>query len=357
LWLISGASIVLSVAGCATKQAHRPPARAALAQPTTFPATSCSDVWTGPRTGGVWTSARYWSMGVVPGATDMACVPAKVTIRVTHGRLQVGSLIDAGTLLATGGSLAIVEQGVVAEFATVTVRHGASVRFAGRIEGGTLNMAGDVSIGEPRLIIGGVARARAFVPCIPNYTPKNEVQECMRRSPRYGHPMMGSGRTSGALTDPAITPMAHKLAPLGAAASPTSGFWPTFSARPCAPPVTTGLPGPPGHDHMDVRLVWRQFATEVNAIECHPERDTVQARKQLLGAMTAQACLFFDQHPPATLATLATACRTQLRLTLLAAPLRPDIDNLEVTTGRAYGDAYGNVRFTFLDGAWRISEL
>jgi hypothetical protein len=75
--------------------------------------------------------------------------------------------MESGTLLVTGGSLALVDRGMVAEFASVTVGHDEAVLFAGRVEGGTLNHGGYVSYGTPRLVIAGVAGGKTVVVCTP----------------------------------------------------------------------------------------------------------------------------------------------------------------------------------------------
>jgi len=48
----------------------------------------------------------------------------------------------------------------------------AQLRCPECLSSGTLNDGGYVSIGTARLVIAGVARARGFVACIPNYPPR-----------------------------------------------------------------------------------------------------------------------------------------------------------------------------------------
>ncbi len=97
---------------------------------------TCTDTWTGASTGS-WQTASNWSTGSVPVYSDVACVGAGVTVRVTEGANQVGVLVDAGSLDLLGGSLELasgatpsrvgyleLSNGILAGFGTLEVTGG-----------------------------------------------------------------------------------------------------------------------------------------------------------------------------------------------------------------------------------------
>jgi RHS repeat-associated protein len=66
----------------------------------------CTDTWTGPSEG-QWTTAADWSTGKVPTSTDVACIGAGKTVKVTEGANQTGVVRDEGTLAISGGSFEV----------------------------------------------------------------------------------------------------------------------------------------------------------------------------------------------------------------------------------------------------------
>jgi len=66
---------------------------------------TCDDTWTGDAGNGLWQTATNWSTESVPEAGDRACIGAGVTVQLTSGSYQVGSVEDEGTLEIIGGSL------------------------------------------------------------------------------------------------------------------------------------------------------------------------------------------------------------------------------------------------------------
>jgi hypothetical protein len=142
----------------------------------------CSEVWTGPRTGGSWGTSRDWSQGRVPIKSDMACVRRGVTIALSGGHYVVGSLIDGGTTVITHGSLLIADSRVVSQFAVMRVADG-QLTWAGIVDSGTL----DASDGS-RVISGTPAGARPqrrLLACLPGYTPQTIDSYC---GPRFDKP-------------------------------------------------------------------------------------------------------------------------------------------------------------------------
>ncbi|HYM56280.1 MAG TPA: hypothetical protein VES97_13030, partial [Solirubrobacteraceae bacterium] len=84
---------------------------------------SCSQTWTGQAGDGSWGSAGNWSGGQVPGASDVACVPAGATVNVTGGSNLVGALEDEGSLVLSGGSLELADAAERSNLQSLTVRN------------------------------------------------------------------------------------------------------------------------------------------------------------------------------------------------------------------------------------------
>ena len=60
-----------------------------LVLPAVASAAVCTDTWTGPAEGN-WNIAEDWSLKAVPTSSDVACVGAKETVKVTEGSNQAG---------------------------------------------------------------------------------------------------------------------------------------------------------------------------------------------------------------------------------------------------------------------------
>ena len=93
---------------------------------------SCTDTWQGPN-GGAWQTAGNWSAGVVPGPSDIACVPAGTTVDVTAGTNQTGSLRDQGGLAISGGSLEVANGLEIANVSSLALSGGELI-LAGELE-------------------------------------------------------------------------------------------------------------------------------------------------------------------------------------------------------------------------------
>ncbi|HST56323.1 MAG TPA: Ig-like domain repeat protein [Solirubrobacteraceae bacterium] len=110
---------------------------------------TCTVNWTGGAHDSLWTSAGNWSSGSVPSSSDRACVTTAVTVKVTSGVSQVGSLSSAGTLTIAGGSLELTSASTGSSVASLTVQSG-TLLGAGALTvssvlswtGGTLSGAG-----------------------------------------------------------------------------------------------------------------------------------------------------------------------------------------------------------------------
>jgi hypothetical protein len=106
---------------------------------------SCSDSWTGAS--GNWQEPQAWSTGSVPGPSDVACVPAGITVQVT-GTDQSGVLKSAGDLVISGGSLELTD-------ATATSTTGALTLSDGTLTGaGSLKVANSFSLGAYSTLSG-----------------------------------------------------------------------------------------------------------------------------------------------------------------------------------------------------------
>jgi RHS repeat-associated protein len=108
----------------------------ALAEPV------CTDTWTGPNEG-TWQTAGNWSTGKVPSSTDVACIEAGKTVKVTEGTNQTGVLEDKGTLVISGGSLELVSALEASSASTLTQT------------GGTLTGAGTLDVSSSLLLSSG----------------------------------------------------------------------------------------------------------------------------------------------------------------------------------------------------------
>ncbi len=93
----------------------------------------CTDTWTGGASTEAWATAGNWSTGV-PGSSDIACIGSGMTVRVTTGAQSVASLQAEGTLVISGGSLAIAEESEVSALDSLS------------LAGGTLSLAGDLHV-------------------------------------------------------------------------------------------------------------------------------------------------------------------------------------------------------------------
>lgn len=160
-----------------TARVSRNPARAWAAR---FHIRVCSDVWSGPRSGGDWGTARNWSLKRVPGPGDMACVRRGVTLTLSGGSYVVGSLIDGGSLTITTGSLVIWNPRVISQFGVMRVQHEGRLTWRGVVDGGTLDDAGVVNAGTP-----GANTVRHLLACLPGYTPLIIGSDC---GPRFSSP-------------------------------------------------------------------------------------------------------------------------------------------------------------------------
>ena len=105
----------------------------------------CTDSWTGPNEG-TWQTASSWSTGKVPASSDVACIEAGKTVKVTEGTNHTGVLEDKGTILITGGEL---------ELANALE---ASSAGALKITGGWLVGGGSVNISGSLVLEGGQMR-------------------------------------------------------------------------------------------------------------------------------------------------------------------------------------------------------
>ncbi len=83
----------------------------------------CTDTWTGPIEG-TWQTASNWSTGSVPGSSDVACVGAGKSVKVTEGTDVTGVLKDEGALVITGGSLELANALEASSVSALTLEGG-----------------------------------------------------------------------------------------------------------------------------------------------------------------------------------------------------------------------------------------
>jgi hypothetical protein len=92
---------------------------AALFSPVASAESLCTDSWVGPAEG-EWSETASWSAGWVPTSTDVACIGAGKTVKVTGGAGAVTGVVQgAGTLIVQASSLEIassLEPSVISSF-------------------------------------------------------------------------------------------------------------------------------------------------------------------------------------------------------------------------------------------------
>jgi hypothetical protein len=100
----------------------------------------CTDTWTGSSEG-TWQTATNWSTGKVPSSTDVACIEAGNTVKVSEGADKTGVLLDKGTLLISVGSFEVANALEASSVHALTLE-GENTELTGP---GTLNVSGSLT--------------------------------------------------------------------------------------------------------------------------------------------------------------------------------------------------------------------
>ena len=124
-----------------------------LLLPAMASAAVCTNTYKGLAEG-EWQIAANWSAEHVPTSSDVACVGASETVKVTEGTNHAGVLQDEGTVVVSGGSLELASALEASSAATLSVLGGSlitvgEVVVSGSFTGGgfaTLKGAGSVVI-------------------------------------------------------------------------------------------------------------------------------------------------------------------------------------------------------------------
>jgi YD repeat-containing protein len=103
---------------------------------------TCTDTWTGGASDGLWQSAGNWSTGV-PSSSDVACIGSGVSVQVSGGTNQVGSVQDEGALTISGGSLELTDASNASSVTSL------------ELQGGSLTGAGTLDVSEGLSWTGG----------------------------------------------------------------------------------------------------------------------------------------------------------------------------------------------------------
>ncbi|MGH2853538.1 MAG: DUF6531 domain-containing protein [Solirubrobacteraceae bacterium] len=93
----------------------------------------CTDNWTGPSEG-AWQTASNWSTGKAPGSSDVVCIEAGRTVKVTGGTNQAGVLEDKGTVVIAGATLELVSALEVSRANVLTMEYGAVLTGAATLD-------------------------------------------------------------------------------------------------------------------------------------------------------------------------------------------------------------------------------
>ncbi len=102
----------------------------------------CTDTWSGPAEG-EWSTVADWSAGHVPGSSDVACIGAEKTVRVTGGTNLAGVVQGKGSLIVVGGTLEVSNTLEASNLSSLTV------------EGGTLTGAATIDVSSSFAWSGG----------------------------------------------------------------------------------------------------------------------------------------------------------------------------------------------------------
>ena len=93
----------------------------------------CTDTWVGPAEGN-WQTAADWSTGKAPTSTDVACVGAGKTVKVTAGANQTGVVQGEGALVISGGSLELVNALEASRVASFSLTESGTLTGAGTLD-------------------------------------------------------------------------------------------------------------------------------------------------------------------------------------------------------------------------------
>ncbi|MBA3808276.1 MAG: hypothetical protein H0X28_07770, partial [Solirubrobacterales bacterium] len=117
----------------------------------------CTDTWTGANEG-LWQTASNWSTGKVPSSTDVACIAAGKTVKVTEGTNQTGVLLDKGTVAISGGALEITNGLEASSASTLNLSNG-TLTGAGTVDvsGGFVWNGGTMSGSGSTVLASGVS--------------------------------------------------------------------------------------------------------------------------------------------------------------------------------------------------------
>jgi RHS repeat-associated protein len=114
----------------------------------------CTDTWVGPAEG-TWQTAADWSTGGVPTFTDVACIGAGKTVKVTEGTNQTGVVQGEGTLVISGGSLELANALEKSSMNGFTVS-GGTLTGAGILDvSGSLSWTGGTMSGSGQTVLVG----------------------------------------------------------------------------------------------------------------------------------------------------------------------------------------------------------
>jgi hypothetical protein len=330
------ALVALVACGCGGHVRHATPHRA------TAPASqaaahvrvpeSCTNVWIGPRRGGLWSDRSNWSGHRVPGPTDQACLDRGTTVDAPNERVRAGSIIDGGTLAVVGGSLILIDSGTVSEIGTLG------------LERATLTGPGPLEITHRFVLAVGAALARPphstfagpAAHSVVDRTVKLDVDDGGEWPPRAGTGALGTG-------------------------------WQPAPRTACGPHSPQGIVACSSDDtplSRGARDVWRRFAIDVNALSGTGRDDW---RSQFAGAARLLSPRLCDAtfkgvvDPSLDPAVAATCARLAMVVSDRAAahPLVPELGDMIVIGQRAYGYAHadGNVRLVRRRGRWVITAL
>jgi hypothetical protein len=114
---------------------------------------TCTDTWTGDAGDGLWQTDGNWSLSAVPSSADVACIGSGVTVQITEGANQVGSVQDEGSLDISGGSLELTGSAEASNVASLTLSGGSLTGGGELVVSGSLSWSGGSMTGSGKTVV------------------------------------------------------------------------------------------------------------------------------------------------------------------------------------------------------------
>ena len=130
---------------------------------------TCTDTWVGSSAGD-WATASNWSTGVVPDASDIACVEDTGTTVTVNSDDVAATVLDVGTLDITAGSLTVSGTGTDASVVAALNLSGGSLLGGGELDvSGSLDWSNGTMAGSGSTVLGSSVSGTIDGPAAPGF--------------------------------------------------------------------------------------------------------------------------------------------------------------------------------------------